>query len=217
MNNKPKKREIIKNIAIVFLVIMLILTFFSNTIMNRTLPEVNTQMVTSGPVSTQVRGDGVVEAEDPYNLVCDETRKVKSVVKRVGDQVEIDDVIFKLEGESSEELTTAKNDLESAKSDYDLAIIESGLSQAEVASVEAGVTVNSGTILTTLEAKDNEILSENNKLEEKKKKLADIQYQMSLIDTSSFDGLYFGRKRRCQCKDRIGKSGERFGECHQYT
>ncbi|MCR4929708.1 MAG: HlyD family efflux transporter periplasmic adaptor subunit [Lachnospiraceae bacterium] len=183
--NKPKKREIIKNIAIVFLVIMLILTFFSNTIMNRTLPEVNTQMVTSGPVSTQVRGDGVVEAEDPYNLVCDETRKVKSVVKRVGDHVEIDDVIFMLEGESSEELTTAKNDLESAKSDYDLAIIESGLSQAEVASVEAGVTVNSGTILTTLEAKDNEILSENNKLEEKKKKLADIQYQMSLIDTTS--------------------------------
>lgn len=185
MNNKPKKREIIKNIAIVFLVIMLILTFFSNTIMNRTLPEVNTQMVTSGPVSTQVRGDGVVEAEDPYNLVCDETRKVKSVVKHVGDHVEIDDVIFKLEGESSEELTTAKNDLESAKSDYDLAIIESGLSQAEVASVEAGVTVNSGTILTTLEAKDNEILSENNKLEEKKKKLVDIQYQMSLIDTTS--------------------------------
>ena len=51
--NKPKKREVIKNIAIVFLVIMLILTFFSNTIMNRTLPEVNTQSVTSGPVTTQ--------------------------------------------------------------------------------------------------------------------------------------------------------------------
>ncbi|MBQ2183688.1 MAG: efflux RND transporter periplasmic adaptor subunit, partial [Lachnospiraceae bacterium] len=89
-----KKREVIKNIAIVFLVIMLILTFFSNTIMNRTLPEVSTQSVTSGPVTTQVRGEGTVEAEDPYNLVVDETRKVKSVPVRVGDHVNEGDIIY---------------------------------------------------------------------------------------------------------------------------
>lgn len=36
--NTKKRREWIKNAAIVFLVIMLILTFFSNTIMNYSLP-----------------------------------------------------------------------------------------------------------------------------------------------------------------------------------
>ena len=39
-NEGRKKREWVKNAAIVFLTIMLILTFFSNTIMNYSLPEV---------------------------------------------------------------------------------------------------------------------------------------------------------------------------------
>ncbi|MBO4701404.1 MAG: HlyD family efflux transporter periplasmic adaptor subunit [Lachnospiraceae bacterium] len=179
-----KKRELIKNIAIVFLVIMLILTFFSNTIMNRTLPEVSTQSVSSGPVTTQVRGEGVVEAEDPYNLVVDETRKVKSVPVRVGDHVNEGDIIYYLAGETSEELTTAKNELENLKGEYELTILESGLTQAEVASVEAGVRNNTGTILSTLEAKDNEINSLKTQQEEKEKKLAEIEHQLSLIDSS---------------------------------
>ena len=175
--SKHNKREIIKNIAIVFLVIMLILTFFSNTIMNRTLPEVSTQTITEGTVSTQVRGEGVIEAEDPYNVVLDETRKIAGVNKHVGDHVEIGDVIYKLEGEQSEELTTAKNDLDTLKSDYDLAIIESGLSQSEVAAVEAGVTVSSGTILSTLESKDKEIAALKDQLADKEKKYSEADYQ----------------------------------------
>ena len=109
---KLTKREIIKNIAIVFLVIMLILTFFSKTIMNKSLPEVSTQGVTSGSVVTQVRGDGVIEADDPYKVVVEETRKVAGVLKHEGDRVEIGDVIYKLEGETSDELTNAKNGYE---------------------------------------------------------------------------------------------------------
>lgn len=179
-----KKREIIKNIAIVFLVIMLILTFFSNTIMNRTLPEVSTQSVTSGPVTTQVRGDGVVEAEDPYNLIIDETRKVKSCPVRVGDHVEEGDIIYYLLGETSEELTTAKNELESLKGDYELTILESGLTQAEVASVEAGVKNATGTILSTLESKDAEINSLKSQLEEKEKKHSEVEHQISVTDPS---------------------------------
>ena len=45
---KSKRRGWIKNIAIIFLAVMLVLTFFSNTIMNRSLPEVATQYVQSG-------------------------------------------------------------------------------------------------------------------------------------------------------------------------
>ena len=45
VKEKSKKRELIKTIAIVFLIVLLILTFFSQTIMNYSLPEVATQMV----------------------------------------------------------------------------------------------------------------------------------------------------------------------------
>ena len=42
MEQKVKKRTWVKDAAIVFLAIMLVLTFFSNTILNRTLPEAAT-------------------------------------------------------------------------------------------------------------------------------------------------------------------------------
>ena len=39
--NPRNRREWVKNIIIVFLLVMLLLTFFSNTIMNYSLPEVS--------------------------------------------------------------------------------------------------------------------------------------------------------------------------------
>ena len=44
VKEKSKKRELIKTIAIVFLAVLLVLTFFSQTIMNHSLPEVATQV-----------------------------------------------------------------------------------------------------------------------------------------------------------------------------
>jgi multidrug efflux pump subunit AcrA (membrane-fusion protein) len=180
MKDKLKKREIIKNIAIVFLVIMLILTFFSNTIMNRTLPEVKTQGITSGTVSMQVRGEGIVEAEDPYNVTIDETRKVKSVLKHEGDRVEVGDVIYKLEGESGEELTTAKNDLAKLQSDYDKFLIGSGLSNSEIKQVEDGVKTATATIISKLEKMDKEIA-------EAQKKVDDLTLQSKTTTESTPD------------------------------
>ena len=43
--NKVKKRGWVKNAAIIFLSILLVLTFFSQTILNRSLPEVSTASV----------------------------------------------------------------------------------------------------------------------------------------------------------------------------
>ena len=43
IKSPAKKRELIKTLIIVFLAIMLVLTFFSNTIMNRSLPEISTE------------------------------------------------------------------------------------------------------------------------------------------------------------------------------
>ena len=63
MEMKVKNRAWVKNAVIVFLVILLILTFFSNTIMNRSLPEVATQYVSGGSITARVRGTGTVTAD----------------------------------------------------------------------------------------------------------------------------------------------------------
>ena len=60
VKEKSKKRELIKTIAIVFLAVLLVLTFFSQTIMNYSLPEVATQMVSSGTINAKVRGSGTL-------------------------------------------------------------------------------------------------------------------------------------------------------------
>ena len=63
MNEKAgKRRDWVKNAAIVFLTIMLILTFFSNTIMNYSLPEVAIQYIQSGTITSKVRGTGTVQS-----------------------------------------------------------------------------------------------------------------------------------------------------------
>ena len=88
-----KRKDTIKNVAIAFLSIMLVLTFFSNTIRNYTLPTVATQAVQQGSISPQIRGTGTVAADDPYNLTVSETRKIASVAVKVGDTVKKGDVI----------------------------------------------------------------------------------------------------------------------------
>ena len=107
-----KKRDWIKNAAIVFLTIMLILTFFSNTIMNYSLPEVSAQYVSSGTIQAKVRGSGTVEAGDPYSVKTDASKTILSVAVRNGDHVEKGDVLFYLEEGDSTELKQAQKTLD---------------------------------------------------------------------------------------------------------
>ena len=99
-----KKRDIIKNIAIIFLAVMLVLTFFSNTIMNYSLPQVSTEQISGGSIKNQVRGKGIIEVVDPYSVIVEETRTISSVRVQEGDYVSEGDVIYTLKGEESEEL-----------------------------------------------------------------------------------------------------------------
>ena len=126
MEENRKKREWVKNAAIVFLTIMLLLTFFSNTIMNHSLPEVATQYITSGSIVSKIRGTGVVESGDPYNVQVMESRKVAGIVAQVGDEVEKDDVLLYLEDEESDELKAALEMLDALQEEYD-AMVVSGL------------------------------------------------------------------------------------------
>lgn len=56
METKVKRREWVKTAAIILLAVLLVLTFFSNTIMNRSLPEVAARYVEAGPINARIRG-----------------------------------------------------------------------------------------------------------------------------------------------------------------
>lgn len=121
-----KKREWVKNAAIIFLAVMLVLTFFSNTIMNYSLPEVSAQYVESGNLSEQIRGSGTVEANQTYEVKIDETRTIASVEVKEGDIVAKGQTLFKLEDSDSEELDAAEKNLRAAKKAYDEASLSAG-------------------------------------------------------------------------------------------
>lgn len=126
--NTKGKREWVKTAAIVFLSILLVLTFFSNTIMNYSLPEVAAQYITSGTITEKVRGTGTVECGDLYNVKITESRKVTGVEVRVGDTVAAGDIICYLEDKESEELKAARAELEVAQQAYNTALLAGGMS-----------------------------------------------------------------------------------------
>ena len=117
------KRGWVKNAAIVFLSIMLVLTFFSNTILNRSLPEVAATYVESGTINAKIRGSGTVTAGESYDVVLDQTRKVESVYVHVGDYVNTGDLLFLLSNADSEELKQAQKALDSMRLAYEKSLL----------------------------------------------------------------------------------------------
>ena len=151
------RKDKIKNIAIIFLLVMLILTFFSNTIMNYSLVEVSTQQVTSGQITSKVRGSGSVEASESYSVTIEETRKIATVNVKKDAEVTTGDVLFTLEDADSDELDAAKKSLNEAQAAYESAVLTAGITVAERQSIEAG----KGSSLTQ---KQNEIAAANQRV-----------------------------------------------------
>jgi multidrug efflux pump subunit AcrA (membrane-fusion protein) len=116
MNEKSRnRRDWVKNAAIIFLSVLLVLTFFSNTILNYSLPEVAVQYVQSGTITAKVRGTGMIESGDPYNVQIKESRKVESVLVQVGTQVAKGDDLFILAESESTEVETQQQVVEAAE------------------------------------------------------------------------------------------------------
>lgn len=123
MEFKPKNREWVKNAAIVFLAVLLVLTFFSNTIMNRTLPEVATAAVTDGSIVAKVRGSGTVKANGNHDVKATQTREIRSVMVKVGQEVKTGDPLFVLGAGDSAELEAAKETLRDLQYAYQKAAV----------------------------------------------------------------------------------------------
>lgn len=138
MNMTTERKEKIKNIAIIFLIIMLILTLFSNTFMNRSLVEVSTQRVVSDSLTSKVRGSGYVESSDGYSVNIKETRKIATVGVKTGSDVEKGDVLFTLEDAESEELVAKRAEVATAEQAYEVAVLQAGLTVEQRNNIEAG-------------------------------------------------------------------------------
>ena len=153
------RKDKIKNITIIFLLVMLILTFFSNTIMNYSLVEVSTQQVTSGQITSKVRGSGSVEASESYSVTIEETRKIATVNVKKDAEVATGDLLFTLEDTDSDELDAAKKSLNASQAAYESAVLTAGITVAERQSIEAG----KGSSLTQ---KQNEIAAANQRVKD---------------------------------------------------
>ncbi len=151
-----KRKDAIKNIAIAFLAALLVLTLFSNTIMNYTLPQVATTYVGSNEISPQIRGTGTLTAGSTYDVVITQTRKIATVEVKVGQEVEKDQVLFTLEDAESEELEAAKKEAEDAKDAYDLEMFSADIPAADIQSIRSGASLSFDKFLQELaEANEN--------------------------------------------------------------
>ena len=119
METTVKKREWVKDAAIIFLAVLLVLTFFSNTIMNRSLPEVATAAVGSGNIIAKVRGTGTVTATGKQQVKAKEIRTIRSVMVKVGQEVSTGDVLFVLGQGDETALEQAKDRLRTLQYEYE--------------------------------------------------------------------------------------------------
>ncbi len=132
--NSESRRAWIKNVAIIFLTVLLLLTFFSNTILNISLPEVSARYASYGTLTTAVRVDATVKANASYNVIYEapksetesgnvQSRKVISVFVKEGQYVEKDAPIMELMGGATEEVKSLQSEYDSLKREYDLALL----------------------------------------------------------------------------------------------
>ncbi len=118
-----KKRELIKTILIIFLAGLLLLTFFSNTIMNRSLAEVTTDKVTSGKLTERVRGGGMVQSNQAYQVNSDGNYTVDTINVKRGQEVKKDDVLFILKGTGETDTKTTEDTLNELELEYEKALL----------------------------------------------------------------------------------------------
>ena len=154
---EKKRREWVKNAAIIFLSVMLVLTFFSNTFMNYSLPEVAAQYVQSGTITAKIRGTGTVESGDPYNVKIAETRTISSVLVKTGDKVEKGAPLLLLEDKESKELTDAQAALDKAMLDFELALLSGDISNSAFQNVQNGNVSSLNTYQSRIVAAEAEI------------------------------------------------------------
>ena len=198
------RKDKIKNITIIFLLVMLILTFFSNTIMNYSLVEVSTQQVTSGQITSKVRGSGSVEASESYSVTIEETRKIATVNVKKDAEVATGDLLFTLEDTDSDELDAAKKSLnEAARRPMNRSAYRRGSPWQSVRALKPE--------RIKLTQKQNEIAAANQRVKEMRRRQDAAQASVDKIKSTDRCGQQLNGRH--DCRGRKGSVRCREKEC----
>lgn len=187
---KSNRKEWIKNAAIIFLSVMLVLTFFSNTIMNYSLPEVATAMIEPGSINAKIRGTGNLTSDDPYKITIQESRTIASVAVKQGDVVEKDQVLFYLEGEDSQELEEAEKALDELLLAYSSSILNGSISQQAYENIQGGKVSNTAQY-------QEKINAAKQKVESAQATVDSLEKQIAITGTTTEDSI----NKESQLKD----------------
>lgn len=82
-----ERRKITGRATLIFLAVMLLLTFFSSTINNFSLPKITYESPSSGALVKELSGAGYVEAKTVYDYYISSNMKVIDVMVEIGDHV----------------------------------------------------------------------------------------------------------------------------------
>jgi len=192
----PKRKWVIKA-GIGFLVVMGLLTFFSNTIMNWSLPQVTVVSSTGGSMSSAIKGTGTIEAITQSKITAQGVRKIDQVFFGQYEQVQAGDVIATLveaTDAEKEELKAAEDALKALEKQkiteemqapvYDYSMDERGISDAQ----------------ETLNAANANLTSAQGKPAAISAAQAEVNTAQGKIDTQNNDLLTLDSKRVSQAQ-----------------
>ena len=137
-----KQRTWAKWALIVFFAIIGLLTFFSGTIRNLTLPQVTTKPVTSGTITPVVSGAGMTEAGAVTELAAERKGAILERLAEPGDTVQPGDVLLKVEYLDDGTLAAKRADLEQQEKAYAEEQLNASLTSDSGAWAEYQILVN---------------------------------------------------------------------------
>lgn len=180
------RKEWVKNAAIVFLSVMLVLTFFSNTIMNYSLPEVATAQIAPGSITAKIRGTGNLVSEESYVISIQESRKIASVAVKQGDVVEKDQVLFGLEDVESAELEEAQKTLNEMLLSYSNQILKGEISPESFDRIQSGKVASNAEYQARIQAAKDKVELTSYIVEEFEKQVKLTQNaDVAVLDTNA--------------------------------
>lgn len=118
MSEKTKNRSWVTKVIVAFVAFLLLLTFFSNTIMNLFIPKVVGKRIGGGTLSFTDKATSQIEPVTSYEIKCADGRKIENVLVEDYDQVKKDQVLLKVKYRTAEDQSVLEdlkkelNDLE---------------------------------------------------------------------------------------------------------
>jgi HlyD family secretion protein len=94
---ESKRNKMITKIIIVFIVVIVLCTYFSKTVENMLLPEVTVIQLKPGAIGEGFEGTGTVEYEDTHKIYSRQDWTVKEIEVKVNQNVKKGDVLAKVD------------------------------------------------------------------------------------------------------------------------